>query len=199
MQPESKDPETGEFQATDELADSTGPTLFDDFEVIGLDEDQRSPADQSDPREESVEEESVEVVHEATATEDQAWSEWFSDSQDGILSILPRRHHHVTAVVVSHDGATWLPAVLTTLANQTRPADAVVGVDTGSLDDSPNLLRRSLGSDRVIVVDRLVGFGSAVLAGLAHVGEVQVEPSSESEELATWVWLLHDDSAPNAS
>jgi len=194
VQPESKDPETGELQAPDDLADATAPTPFDDFEVIGLDEDQRSPADQSDPHEESVE-----VVHEATATEDQAWSEWFSDSQDGSPSILPRRHHHVTAVVVSHDGATWLPAVLTTLANQTRHADAVVGVDTGSHDDSPNLLRRSLGSDRVIVVDRLVGFGSAVLAGLAHVGEVQVEPSSESEELATWVWLLHDDSAPNAS
>jgi len=133
-----------------------------------------------------------------TSTEDQAWAEWFSDADDS-QPAFPRRHHHVTTVVVSHDGATWLPAMLTTLSNQTRHADAVVGVDTGSQDDSADLLRRSFGYDRVITTEPDLGFGQAVAAGLAHIGEVRVAPSSDAGELITWVWLLHDDSAPNAS
>jgi len=188
VQPESREPESGEIEETAALVDLNALTIFDEFEVIGLNEPATVvPADL------------VETVGEAAATEDQAWSEWFSDSQAGNSSNLPRRHHHVTTVLVSHEGATWLPAVLTTLSNQTRHADAVVGVDTGSGDDSPNLLRRSLGSDRVIVVDREAGFGSAVQSGLAHVGDVQLAAASQQGELITWVWLLHDDSAPNAS
>ncbi|MSW95153.1 MAG: glycosyltransferase, partial [Actinobacteria bacterium] len=188
MQPESREPESGEVDETAAPVDLNALTIFDEFEVIGLNES-----------EDVASADSVETVSGAAATEDQAWSEWFSDDQAGNSSNLPRRRHHVTTVLVSHEGATWLPAVLTTLSNQTRHADAVVGVDTGSGDDSPNLLRRSLGSDRVIVVDREAGFGSAVQSGLAHVGDIQVAASSEQGELVTWVWLLHDDSAPNAS
>ena len=46
----------------------------------------------------------------------------------------------VTALLVSHDGARWLPAVLDGLADQTRPLDHVVAVDTGSTDESVALL-----------------------------------------------------------
>ena len=35
----------------------------------------------------------------------------------------------VTALLVSHDGARWLPAVLAGLSGQTRPVDRVVAVD----------------------------------------------------------------------
>lgn len=61
-------------------------------------------------------------------------TEWFNvedylAEEDGPPP-LPRREHHVTAVIVSHDGAVWLPAVLTTLAGQTRQPDQAVGVDT---------------------------------------------------------------------
>ena len=134
-----------------------------------------------------------------TALEDLAWSEWFSEGEDEPAPLQPRRHHHVTAVLVSHDGDTWLPAVLTTLANQTRQPNAFVGVDTDSNDQSPAMLRNSLGFDRVITADRNAGFGQAVAAGLEHVGQVQVEESPDAGELITWVWLLHDDSAPNVS
>ena len=48
----------------------------------------------------------------------------------------------VTAVLVSHDGARWLPAVLDGLADQTRPLDHVVAVDTGSTDESDRLSLR---------------------------------------------------------
>ncbi|MDO9486170.1 MAG: glycosyltransferase family 2 protein [Actinomycetota bacterium] len=139
------------------------------------------------------------AVSAQTAIEDQAWSDWFSEGEEDFTPGLPRRHHHVTAVLVSHDGGTWLPAVLTTLANQTRQPNAFVGVDTDSHDHGPELLRNSLGADRVITVDRNAGFGQAVRAGLEHVGQVRVEISPDAGELITWIWLLHDDSAPDVS
>ena len=51
-------------------------------------------------------------------------TEWFSAvPSEGAerAEALPRRQHHVTVVLVTHDGAAWLPSVLTGLANQTRP------------------------------------------------------------------------------
>ncbi len=123
-------------------------------------------------------------------------TEWFSvedDFADDESFALPRRHHHVTAVVVGHDGAVWLPAVLTTLALQTRQPDAVVGVDTGSHDDTRILLEESFGPERVTSAAEHSGFGAAV-----HVGLQRLAPARESAgEVIDWVWLLHDDSAPD--
>ena len=47
----------------------------------------------------------------------------------------------VTALLVSHDGARWLPAVLAGLTGQTLPVDRVAVVDTTSRDDSVALVR----------------------------------------------------------
>ena len=131
--------------------------------------------------------------------EDVRTTEWFSLEEDlseeEPLAALPRRNHHVTAVVVSHDGSVWLPAVLTTLAAQTRPIDAGIGVDTGSVDGSEGLLAESFGPDRALVLDHLVGFGDAVRAGLAALERPVHEPFTP--EFVEWVWLLHDDSAPD--
>ena len=135
----------------------------------------------------------------APGAPDELTTEWFSMEDDFEVSpapLLPRRYHHVTAILVSHDGAVWLPAALTTLAGQTRPPDAVVGVDTGSTDGSLAQLRSAFGADRVVDGDSHQGFGDAVRAGVAHVGRVQLAPSAEPvEELVEWLWLLHDDSA----
>ena len=127
---------------------------------------------------------------------DQA-TEWFTfDDEAEPEPLLPRRHHHVTAVVVTHNGGTWLPAVMSTLASQTRPADGAVGVDTGSTDNSAAVLRATLGLDRVITTAN-EGFGHAVRTGLERVGRIEVQEGEEFAELITWVWLLHDDSAPD--
>lgn len=130
---------------------------------------------------------------------DELTTEWFSREDEFEITAAPlmlRRYHHVTAVLVSHDGAVWLPAALTTLAGQTRPPDAVVGVDTGSTDGSLGQLRSAFGADRVVAGDSNLGFGDAVRAGVAQVGRVQVAPSADPvEELVEWLWLLHDDSA----
>jgi len=115
----------------------------------------------------------------------------FFDADDD-TPLLPRRRHHVTTVVVAHDGAVWLPAVLTTLAQQTRQTNAVVGVDNASDDASAAVLTESLGEQRVVLRDANDGFGAAVDAGLAAVPAV--EPPLPSD-VVSWVWLLHDDSA----
>ncbi len=94
----------------------------------------------------------------------------------------------VTALLVSHDGSRWLPAVLDGLAGQTRLPDRVVAVDTGSTDDSPQVLRERLGEASVLTAPATSSYGAAVFAGLAA--------PAPAEGPDDWVWLLHDDSAP---
>lgn len=128
-------------------------------------------------------------------------TEWFSAvSSEGAerAEALPRRQHHVTVVLVTHDGAAWLPSVLTGLANQTRPPDAAVAVDTDSADHSLTLLRASFGVDRVVTAPSKQGFGQAVRRGLESVGRIEVPDGDEfAGQFTQWVWLLHDDSAPD--
>ena len=88
----------------------------------------------------------------------------------------------VAALIVSHDGARWLPAVIEGLGEQQTPVDAVVAVDTTSRDDSTELLRQAFGT--VVEAHGSTSFPDAVTLGLEHVGDCE------------WVWLLHDDSRP---
>jgi GT2 family glycosyltransferase len=140
-------------------------------------------------------------AHPDGAVEPAQTTEWFSVEDylalEDDVPALPRREHHVTAVVVSHDGEVWLPAVLTTLAAQTRLPDSAVGVDTGSIDASADLLTTSFGADRTVRLEHRVGFGAAVRAGLDRLEPRVREPFAR--EVISWVWLLHDDSAPNAT
>ena len=119
------------------------------------------------------------------------------------MPALPRRRHHVTLVVVAHDGAAWLPAVVTGVANQSHPADVVVGVDTGSSDASVAIMRTAFGEDRVVEARRGGGFGDGVRAGLAFLeretAALPLGPQNAPRDAVPWVWLLHDDSAPTAS
>ncbi|HEX6517560.1 MAG TPA: glycosyltransferase family 2 protein [Nocardioidaceae bacterium] len=94
-----------------------------------------------------------------------------------------------TVLLVSHDGARWLPAVLDGLARQTRRPDRVVAVDTGSADAGPALLRDRLGDDAVVTAPRTATFATAVRTGLDAL------PPATGDE-PDWIWLLHDDSAP---
>ena len=95
----------------------------------------------------------------------------------------------VTAILVVHDGANWLPEVVASLASQTRPIDYTFAIDTGSIDSSSKLLRNA----RVpyFSMPRESGFGTAVAAALENL------PRSQSEN--EWLWLIHDDCAPQPS
>ncbi len=92
----------------------------------------------------------------------------------------------VTALLISHNGARWLPAVLGGLEQSTVLPAEIVPVDTGSVDQSPALVRAALGVDPISLPPE-TGFGAAVRAGLAG------QPPAEPDE---WVWLLHDDANP---
>ena len=114
------------------------------------------------------------------------WSAVTSPSPSGSA-----RRDVVTALLVSHDGARWLPAVLDGMAAQTRAPDRVVAVDTGSQDDSPRLVRERLGAEVLVEAPATSSWGSAVTAGLSSLPD-DASPDAPEE----WVWLLHDDSAP---
>ncbi|WP_084704311.1 glycosyltransferase family 2 protein [Phaeacidiphilus oryzae] len=70
--------------------------------------------------------------------------------------------HMVTAVIVSHDGARWLPQTLAGLLGQDRPVQRIIAADTGSTDDSPRLLAEAIGNESVAPMARRSGFGTAV-------------------------------------
>ncbi|MGX2996874.1 glycosyltransferase [Streptomyces sp. JNUCC 64] len=129
--------------------------------------------------------------------------------------------HVVTAVVVAHDGARWLPDALSGLLGQSRPVQNAFAADTGSADDSARLVTEALGPDRVLHLARRTGFGQAVdeVARTAPVltpddlpylkrpsgwdpvtrswhddaYDLPALPHGEPEQ---WLWLLHDDCAP---
>ena len=58
--------------------------------------------------------------------------------------------HHVTAVLVAHDGQRWLPRTLAAVAASDRIPDRLVAVDTGSRDASAQLLADALGGHAVV-------------------------------------------------
>ncbi len=89
----------------------------------------------------------------------------------------------VVALLVSHDGTRWLPAVIEGIRDQTAPVSGVVCVDTGSRDDSVDLLLDAF--DEVVTLPGRTTYPEAVRIGLEQV-------PAETE----WLWLLHDDSNP---
>ncbi|MCF1598452.1 glycosyltransferase family 2 protein [Streptomyces muensis] len=129
--------------------------------------------------------------------------------------------HVVTAVLVSHDGARWLPDALAGLLGQERPVQFAMAADTGSADRSAQLVTEALGDDRVLHLARRTGFGQAVEeanrtapvltpdeltylkrpSGWDPVTRTWRDDAYDMPELphgepVQWLWLLHDDCAP---
>jgi GT2 family glycosyltransferase len=97
----------------------------------------------------------------------------------------------VTALLVVHDGATWLPEVVASITSQVRSADQILGIDTGSIDSSVKLLKGA--RIPTISLARNTSFAAALDYGVSHLPA----PIDGAEE---WLWVLHDDCAldPNA-
>ena len=120
---------------------------------------------------------------------------------------------NVTGVLVVHDGAEWLRECLDALALQARPPDRLVIVDTGSVDESREIvaehgrIRQVIGDVVPISAPRESRFGEAVgravdqlpvAAGCLQAatgGDLGPGGLSGDPGPGEWLWLLHDDSA----
>ncbi len=107
--------------------------------------------------------------------------------------------HVVTAVIVAHDGVSWLPHVADAVLGQTRPVQRVVAVDTGSRDRSGAVLASKFGQAAVFGMDRTTGYGAAIARALQHRAAKTPVPAAQGTqagERTEWLWLLHDDCEP---
>jgi GT2 family glycosyltransferase len=116
---------------------------------------------------------------------DEAWA-WAADTESPVE--IDVSGVTVTAVLVSHNAAAWLPAALASLGELTHRPDRFVAVDTGSDDDSLQFLQRAGLFDLGVAGAVRDGFGQAVKKALAALDEQQ-GPQARTE----WLWLLHDD------
>ncbi|WP_103348557.1 glycosyltransferase family 2 protein [Amycolatopsis sp. CA-128772] len=105
----------------------------------------------------------------------------------------------VLAIVVCHNGETWLPLALSSLRRSTVRPRYVLAVDTGSTDATPRLLADAVadpGPDSSPVLSGVItlpgdtGFAAAVAAAVEHATE------RWGDDPGSWLWLLHDDCAP---
>jgi GT2 family glycosyltransferase len=114
-------------------------------------------------------------------------------------STRPRHSGHlVTAVLVCHDGAQWLPEVLDALAAQTRQPERFVVVDTGSADESAAIVVDLVGAETLVSQPATTSFGAAIHAGLdAFVASPPLSRDLDGDAAVEWVWLLHDDAVPD--
>src|SRR4051794_9741543 len=99
---------------------------------------------------------------------DEVWAAEQAAADAALATEVARQS--VTVVLVSHDGARWLPGTLAGLAAQTHRPDRIVAVDTGSTDGSVRLLTEALGGHAVYTADRTTGFGAAVQRALTLAG-----------------------------
>ncbi|GAA4515743.1 hypothetical protein GCM10023191_085950 [Actinoallomurus oryzae] len=105
--------------------------------------------------------------------------------------------HIVTAVLVTHDGARWLPETLKALLTQSHPVDRLVAADTGSTDAGPAMLTEVVGEGNLITLPARTRYADAVAATLAHpASTIEVPDGASGIDRVEWIWLLHDDSAP---
>lgn len=88
----------------------------------------------------------------------------------------------IAAVVISHGAGEFLERTLKNLSDQTYPLEQVVVVDTASEDGAIELASRHEFS---AIQPGDLRLGAAIDAGIAALAS---RPS--------WIWILHDDSAP---
>src|SRR6478752_8468465 len=108
----------------------------------------------------------------------------------------PRPSAMVDAIVVVHNGATWLAQCLDGVATQTLPPARLLVVDVASSDTSAAIAQAHARVRQVVPVDVLrlparVPLGRAVEAAMEHLratGDAGVRPE--------WAWVLHDDTVP---
>ena len=93
----------------------------------------------------------------------------------------------ILVLLVATDGAAWLPEVLKGLrAQQYRPIK-VLAVDNASADGSGAILAKAFGVRRIVSLERRIGYGRALAAGLKIATERRLDADA--------FLILHDDAA----
>jgi len=114
---------------------------------------------------------------------------WWQDEEESEREPI-QINHFVSAIVVNHNGSRWLNETLGGLNQQTRAPETIAVVDVASDDDSRMMLDFYEPSI-LIDVDGSYSYSQAIDAVVEH-----LEPAVDRVE---WLWLLHDDSAPDST
>lgn len=93
----------------------------------------------------------------------------------------------VVVLLVATNGDSWLPGVIEGLRRQTYPALDVLALDNASSDGSRALLEKAFGAERVVLLERRVGYGRALAAALKVASDRAIDADA--------FLLLHDDAA----
>ncbi|MFY9586808.1 MAG: glycosyltransferase family 2 protein, partial [Actinomycetota bacterium] len=93
----------------------------------------------------------------------------------------------VLVLLVASNAESWLPDVIEGVRNQTHDEIEILAVDNASTDRSRALLEKAFGASNVVSLDRRVGYGRALAAGL--------KVASERGTAHDAFLLLHDDAA----
>lgn len=99
--------------------------------------------------------------------------------------MAPPENPSVLVLLVATDGARWLPDVLRGLRAQRYRPLRVVAVDNASTDGSAEILLKAFGQNRVVTLERRVGFGRALAAALKTAAERKLDADA--------FLVLHDD------
>lgn len=127
--------------------------------------------------------ESLSVSTPEVDAEVDTWAWAREDAQEN--TVVPSSEH-VLAIVVTRNGAAWLPAALAGLEAQTRRPERILVVDNGSDAETAAVIASAKKAQRIhgVVEGRPEwGFGAAVAAA------VEADPRHADG----WLWLLHDD------
>jgi GT2 family glycosyltransferase len=93
----------------------------------------------------------------------------------------------VLVLLVATNGRPWLADAIAGIQAQTWDDLDVLAVDNHSTDGSRALLRAAFGDERIVTLDRRVGYGRALAAALKVVADRRIEADA--------FLLLHDDVA----
>ena len=94
----------------------------------------------------------------------------------------------VTALVVSHDADEFFTETARAVANQSRRPDRVIVVDTSTSNEA---IARTISANH--------GFDYVTLTEESSLQDSILAALSGSNQPDEWLWLLHDDSAPEPS
>ena len=92
----------------------------------------------------------------------------------------------VVAVVVSHDESEFLAQTLAAVKSQSRAVDRIILVDT-STDNKNVELANAAGLTNILKLDSKTPLGQSLHFATQNLVDVD------------WLWILHDDSAPEAN